>query len=122
MLSVAADLPDTLVGLAPDFLKVPEKFALHIPAGLGCGKPLAPRMMKRIHDFAKDVKLELPVGGIADADRARAFIARQPRHLPSGEAALAGNPVHDLELIGTAGYRAQQPTAPRPRLLLITGI
>ena len=53
---------------------------------------------------------------------ARAFVARQPRHLPFGQAALAGDAVHDLHLLRTAGDRAQQPVAPSLRFVVVAGI
>ena len=62
----------------------------------------APRLMQRVHHLAEHVELQLAVGGIADAHRRGAFVARQPRHLPLGQPPLAGDAVHDLHLVRAA--------------------
>ena len=42
-----------------------------------------------------------------DADRLAVLVARQPRQLALGEPALAGDAVHDLDLLRVAGDGAQ---------------
>ncbi len=60
--------------------------------------------------------------GIADPHRHGFFVARQPVRGPFRQPPLAAEAVHDLQLVGTAGHRAQQPLAPRLRLFVITGM
>ena len=57
------------------------------------------------------------MGGIADAHRRRALVARQPPEGQLAEATLPGEPVHDLDLAGVARHGAQEPLPPRPRLV-----
>ena len=85
-------------------------------------EPAAPRQVQRVHHLAVDVELQLAVRGVADAHRLRALVAGEPRHLPFGQAPLAGDAVHDLHLVGAAGDGAQQPVAPRLRLLVVAGV
>ncbi len=68
-------------------------------------------------DFAVDVELELPRGGVADPHRFRAFVARQPVELELGEAARAGDAVHDLRVGRIARHGPQQPVAEGARLV-----
>ncbi len=75
-----------------------------------------------VHDFAEHVELQLRVRGIADAHRRRILITGQAVDFPFGEPPLAADAVHDLQLIGGAGNRAQQPFAPSPRLFVIAGV
>ena len=117
-----AHLPDAFVRLRPDALEVREERVLQRPAGFARGEAVAARLMERIHHLAEHVELQLAVGGIADAHRLGAFVARQPGHLPFGQPPLAADPVHDLDLLRTAGHRAQQPLAPGLRLVVEAGI
>ena len=76
-----------------------------IPSRWSTGRRGAPD--EDVHDFAEDVELQLAVRGIADAHRRGIFIAGQPGRRPFGQPPLAGDTVHDLQLIGTARHRAQ---------------
>ena len=78
--------------------------------------------MHRVHHLAEHVELQLPVRRVADAHRARLLVARKPRHFPFGEAPLARDAVHHLELLRPARDRARQPVAPALRLLVIAGV
>ena len=78
--------------------------------------------MHGVHQLAVDVELQLVGGRIADAHGMGALVARKPRHLPLGQAPLAGDAVHDLHLVGRARERAQQPVAPRLRLLVVARV
>ena len=62
------------------------------------------------------------MGGVADPDRLRSLVARQPGDLPFRQAPLAGEAVHDLELRRAAGDRAHQPGPPLPRLVVVAGV
>jgi len=62
------------------------------------------------------------VCGVARADGRRALVPRQPGELQLGEAPLAGDAVHDVELRGRAGSRAQQPLAPGARFVPVAGL
>ena len=52
---------------------------------------------------------------------ARARVAGQVVELALGQLARAVDGVHDLQVVGVAGDRAQQPVAPQPRLLGVAG-
>ena len=105
MLTARAHLPDALVGLAPDRFQMREQLVLQIPAGTGRAQAADPRMMQRVGDFAIHVELQLRMRFIADADRLRALVARQPRHDPFQAPPFAGNSIEGLDLVGTAGDR-----------------
>ena len=79
-------------------------------------------LIQRIHHFAVDVELQLRARGVADAHRPRAAIAREPRHLPFHQPALACQAVQRLDLCRRAGDAAPQPGAPGLRLLAIAGM
>ena len=76
--------------------------------------------MHGVGDLAVHVELELRRGRVPDPDGLRALVPGKPSDLVLGEAPLARGPVHDLELIGRSGHRAQQPVAPSPRLLVVS--
>src|SRR5438105_4707084 len=67
VLSVAANLPDAFIRFAPYVLEMRKEFPLHGPAGFACNKPVASRLMERIHHFAEYVELQLLMGGVTDA-------------------------------------------------------
>src|SRR5271168_2542774 len=115
MLRWPAHLPDALVGLIPDRGQMPEDRLADRGAASDRGQAAQMGVIERVENFAIDVELGLVCRTIADAYRARAFIARQPRRLPLAQPALAAEPIHDLDLVGAAGDRAKQPVAPRPR-------
>ena len=96
-----------------------EKLDLGIPAGFVRSETAAPCLMVHVHDFAEHVELQLGMRGIADAHRRRSLITRQPVDNPFGQPALAGDAVHDLQLVGAAGNGAQQPFAPRLGFLVV---
>ena len=121
MLRRAANFPDPLVGLPPDFLQMFEKGELRRPARRVGRQSAPPRLVMDVHDLAEDVELKLAVSGVAEAHRRRIFVTRQPRRDPFGQPPLTGDAVHDLQLARTAGYRAQQPFAPCLRLVEVTG-
>ena len=122
MLAPAAHLPDALVTVGPDLFQMHEKFALQVPAGIVGAEAAPTRLMQRVHNLAENVELQLVMRGIADTHRLRAFVARQPWHLPFGQPPLAADAIHDLDLLRTAGGRAQQPVAPHARLVVVAGI
>src|SRR5262249_58815544 len=122
MARLAAHLPDLLVGFAPRLFQMLHQRDLQRPARRRRVEAVLARLIERIHQLAVNVELELTVSIVTDAYRARPFVPRQPRQLPFGEPALAANAVHDLNLLRAAGRRAQQPLAPRLRLVVITGV
>ncbi len=113
----AAHLPQALVRFAPVLFEVVHQRAqqgpdvpFHRDAGQQC-------QVQGVDDLAVHVELELPGGGVAEPDRARAEVAGQPVGLRLGDDALAGHPVEGLEVAGVAGDGAQQPLAPGGGLL-----
>ena len=112
----SAHFPDALVGILPRPLDEGRQRHLQIPVRLvGLQSRLA-GLIHGVADLAVHVELELSVCRVADADRLRAFVARQPRHLKLGQAAFAGQTVHDLRLGRIARDRPEQPPLPGFRL------
>src|SRR6185436_677811 len=72
-------------------------------------------------ELAEDVELELVVGGVADAHGSSASVTREPVEFGLGEASLAANAVHDLELRGSPADGIGNPLIERFRLLVKTG-
>jgi hypothetical protein len=103
----AAALPDPVVGLLPDAGDVLDdraparpEFALD-PAGEVDADG------RDGEGLAEDVELELLGGRVPDPDRLRALVAGQLGQLELGQAPLAADPVHDLDLGRVAGPDAQ---------------
>ena len=86
------------------------------------GEPGRARLVERVEDLAVDVELELRA-----RRRCRRGPAASPRspsshgELELGDPALAGDPVQRLRPVGRARDRAQQPVAPRARLVVVAG-
>ena len=70
-------------------------------------------------DLAVDVELELLGRRVADPDRLGALVAGKLRELELGQAPLAADPVHDLDLRRVAGADAQQEVAEGQRLVRV---
>jgi hypothetical protein len=80
------------------------------------------RLVERVGDLAEDIDLLLPRGRVAYPYRPRALEARQPVELPLRQPALAGDPVHDLDVIRIAGHCPQKPRPPLVRFFEIAGL
>src|SRR5215218_7282167 len=93
-----------------------------MPGVLALGHLPLPRLMQRVHDLAEHVDLELPVRRVPDTYRSRAFVAGKPRRLPFEQATLATEAIHDLHLVRAARGGAQQPVAPRERLVVVASV
>src|SRR6185437_1735870 len=119
LLAPAAYFPDSLVGIGPDRLEMVEQRALDPPSPLVLAQAAESRLIERVHELAVDIELQLGVRRVADADGAGTLIAGQPRYLPLRQPPLAGDGIHDLKLVGTAGNRAKEPITPCPRLVVI---
>src|SRR5690606_15310606 len=105
----AADFPDPVIGIAPFRRKLPEQDLLEVPDLRGGRQLELARDMEGVEQLAVDVDLELAAGGIADAHRSRTPVTGEPGQLDLGKAALAGEAVHDLELVRVPGGGAEQP-------------
>ena len=118
----AANLPDAVVGLVPHVLEMFEQRLLQLPC-VGRRRQVGfARRVQGVHDLAVDVELALRDRSVADAHGPALFVAGQPRHFELGQAPLAGDAVHDVQLLGQAGGSAQQPCAPGGRLVAIAGV
>lgn len=113
----AAHLPQALVRLVPVLLHVGEQLTLDRPGPVVGAQAARPGDVEAVHHLAVDVELELVDRAVADAHRPGGLVAVEPAEFELGQAALAGHAVHDLEVLGAAGDRAQQPRAPVARLL-----
>ena len=79
------------------------------------------RPVERVDGFAVHVELELPRRRVADPHGPAALVAGQMRQLELRQVAFAQRAVEDLEVRRVAADGAQQPVAPRARLVEETG-
>ena len=74
--------------------------------------PAIARLLQRDHHLAEHVALALADGGVADPHRPRAGVPGEVVEGVLGQAPGAVDGVHDLEVVGVAGHRPQQPVLP----------
>ena len=122
MLWSATYLPHPLIRSLPDGGKVLHERLLKAPRVEAARQAGAPALVKCVHDLTEHIELQLTVRGVADTHWFRALIARQPVDLPLAQHMLAGEPVHDLDLLGTPGGRSEQPVAPGRGLIEVAGV
>src|SRR5207302_1962079 len=113
-----AYFPNALVGLTPDSCQMTENVAADRDRAIDRRQTVAVGMVECIEDLAIHIELCLLDCGIADPHRSRAFVPRQPWHLPLFQPPLAAKPIHDLQLVRAARDGAQQPIAPCPGLVV----
>ena len=99
------------------FSEVQNEPAFQRPGRVAGGETRAARDIKGVKHFAIDVELELSDRAIADSDRGRAFVARQPGNFIFFKPAFSRDAVDDLQIIRRTGDRAQEPLVPRLRLV-----
>lgn len=75
--------------------------------------------MEGVEHLAVDIELTLLDGGVADTDGRGVAVPGQPRQLGLRQPPLTGQPVHDLQIVGGAYHRAQQPVPPGVGLVQI---
>ena len=113
----AAHLPHAVVGIAA------SAASSHSSTCVATSSPLARRhaellgTVDRVDQFAVDVELQLSGRRVADTNGGGTFVSRQPRKLVFVEPPLSPDAVHDLDILGIAGDRADHPVAPGGRLL-----
>src|SRR5947207_4551106 len=122
MLRRSAHLPDALVRLSPDLSQMPKNDLSDCGAAVDRRETMQMALVECVEDLTKNIELSLARGIVTDADRPRTFVTRQPRQLPLGQPSLAAEPVHDLDLVRATSDGAEQPVAPRPRFVGISGI
>src|SRR5579859_4803709 len=122
MLRLATDLPDPHVRLAPALLEVIEEDPLQSPRTLLVTEAVRARLVQRVQNLPEHVELDLLARRIPDAHGRGALVAREPRQLELGQAPLARNAVHDLDVGGIAGDGAQEPRAPGARFLFVVSV
>ena len=118
-----AHFPHPFVRLAPVGCQEVEQpggrapvAAVHIFVQPGFARPV-----ERVDGFAVHVELELPRRRVADPHGPAALVAGQMRQLELRQVAFAQRTVEDLEVRRVAADGAQQPVAPRARLVEETG-
>ena len=122
LLRSAPYLPDSMIGMLPDFLKMVEQKRQHAEIVFIVPFHGVLRMKERIEHFAENIELQLRGCSVADAHRLRFLVTSQPVDLPLDELLLAIQPIHDLYLVGASGQRAQQPILPRFCFLKVAGV
>ena len=116
-------LPDPLVGLVPSVLEEVEQRQVRSTAWTsGSAMPAAAGSGAGVEHLAVHVELELLVRGVADAHRRRPLVAGQPGNLVLVSRRSPAGPYMICRSRGLAGDGAQQPVAPRLRLLLVAGV
>ena len=75
---------------------------------------------RRGEHLAVHVELELFTRGVADAHGLRSLVAREPVDRVFTQPPFTGGAVHDLEVLGVAGDRAQEPVAPGERFFVVS--
>ena len=121
-LALAAAFPDAVIRLVPYFSQMFDHRAFQCPGFVVKFQLGHAGLVKRIDQFAVDIELQLGVCGIADPNRLRTFVTRQPAGLPFQQARLAHNAVHDLHVRRPTGRGAQQPIVPGGSFLGIAGV
>jgi len=109
---VAADLPDAVVGAVELLGGVAHEVGLEPPRELGLDEAGVARRGEGDEHLPDDVGLVLECGAVADPHRLGVGVAGEVGQLVLGEVALAGEPVHDLQVGGVARDRPQQPGPP----------
>ena len=99
----SAMFPDSMSWRAPDGRDVVDDRLFDPSSVLSSFDAGTARYVEDVQQFAVNVNLLLARGRIADPDRRRAAIARQPRCSPFVEVAAAVEPIHDLDVLGSAG-------------------
>jgi hypothetical protein len=112
-----ARLPDAVVGLLPHALDVLDQRPPARPQpSVDRAEALGGQEGDAGH-LAVDVQLELLARRVADPHRPGVLVPRQVGQLELGQAALAADPVHDLELRWVAGGEPQDIVAEGHRLV-----
>ncbi len=121
MARLAADFPDALIGRLPDLFQILDQHLLQRPGFAVCIDAVAARRVEGVEQFAEDIELQLGISLVADPHRPAVAEPGQPVELHFGQPACTPDAVHDLQLAGRTGRRAQQPGMPALRLFPITG-
>ncbi len=109
VIRAAADFPDPRILLPPD-----------LDHGLAHGAQKRPHLhadfadvvrqaQRRVHELAVDVELQLVVGAVADAHRARLLVALEVTELLLGKPGFATEPVEHLQAGTAFAYEAFEP-------------
>ncbi len=118
----APHLPDAVVQFAPALLQRLEQHVLQAP-GLCQRRQVGDAgRIQGVDELAIDVELALPGRTVAPAHGPAALVAGQPGDFQLRQPAIAGDAVHDLQLVGVPGHCAQQPLPPCLGFLAIPGV
>src|SRR5205807_5540005 len=99
----AADLPDPPIGLGPALARGVDHLDDELPiVVVGRTAALVPAPCE-VHGFPVHVELLLPPRVVADPNRRTAAVALQVLELDLGQATLAADPVHNLDVRTGAG-------------------
>src|SRR5262249_50976850 len=104
MARLPARLPDAAIGTVPARLELADEGADERPAGLADLEAALQALIEAVDHLAVDVELELAGGGVADPHGPGILVAGEPIDGPLRQAALAGDAVHDLHVLGIAGH------------------
>ena len=120
MATGTAHFPDSAIRFPPDRFEMSKQRELDRPGRLAHREPDSTRLIERVHHLSINIKLQLRMRGITDTYRPRSFISIQPGYFPLQKPTLAGDTVHDLQLLRTACDSAHQPVAPSACLVVKT--
>src|SRR5919204_1322305 len=114
-----ANLPEAVVGITPVRRDELDKLALQWPRPLGIDAG-ATSGAEEVHHLAVLVELELARRVVANAHRSGPLVAAEPVELVFDQQPLLRDAVQDLDVIGIAANRPQQPVMPFPRLVRVS--
>ena len=106
---LVADLPDALVGAAPRAHRHVSDLAEEVRVADAQRAAGPAEEIPRLHQLTERVELQLPGGAVSDPHRRRPAVAGQVIELELREQPLAGDPVHDLQILRSSGRGPLQP-------------
>ncbi len=106
---LVADLPDALVGAAPGAHRQIGDLAEELGVVDAQRSAGTAEEVPRLEQLTERVELQLPRRAVADPHRRRAAVAGQVVELEFGQEPLAGDSVHDLQVVGSTRAGPLQP-------------
>ena len=121
MLSLAPGLPDPIVGLAPNRLDVLDDLPPARPEAVLDPAQRLGAEERDADDLAVHIELELFGGRVADPHGPGTLVPGKVIQLELGQAPLAADAVHDLDLRRVARADSQQKVPERECLVGVVG-
>ena len=120
MAATAPHFPDTLVWLLPDQFQMLDQLLLQRPRRSDGSQTERSPLIHGVDELAVHIELELSGSCVADAHRRGTPVPGQPGHFPLDELSLAGDAIHDLQLVRASRHGAPEPLSPRLRFIAVS--